>query len=554
MKFLFLLFIIFNCLLFSNEFLNPEILDYTNILYMFLIIIFCLIIFPLFIKKEVLFNKIIQYKSDDNSIKFIKINNRVDKNKLKKLKKKIKNEFKFKTEQKTEIKKLDAKLEYKNKFYYYDYYFISKSLNNINCEKIDKRYFIDYFHKYLKLNSLDNEEVIYFYKIKKFNILKNKNEISINSNILIYLRILNFLTKIPFLSKIILLLLTLIPILLTIFYIVYKTYFIKILSLIGIIPNEIKIDFSNFLTYIFSEIFILIVPSFTALLGVIPLLSLVFIGLFVLYNSICNIIRRHDIKISSDTLYIYTIFALGINIILYFLSILFLIKLLLIPLITIYKIEYPENKNINLYNNGLFYADYLNFTSKISNIEIDNKYYYSVGYDNVYLYYYDIVENKNKLLSNEIKSSTKNECKQILLNVNLAYNEYINEKKRLKFKKLKKEEVLKINNKIKRAKLNSLLINNNILNTSLIKKRLIKNINIHKELSFSFGKELNIDEIINKCNIIVTLKNIKNINYKDFEKFNDNELIFWIDNLNLDNDTIKKLEEIKKKSSLYIIE
>ena len=62
------------------------------------------------------------------------------------------------------------------------------------------------------------------------------------------------------------------------------------------------------------------------------------------------------------------------------------------------------------------------------------------------------------------------------------------------------------------------MINNKVLNIKNIKKRLIKNFNLLEEKSMITLNDLYVNEIINKCEILIRLEN-QNIDYENFAKF-----------------------------------
>ncbi|WP_321314864.1 hypothetical protein [Halarcobacter sp.] len=178
-------------------------------------------------------------------------------------------------------------------------------------------------------------------------------------------------------------------------------------------------------------------------------------------------------------------------------------------------------------------GDYLKFKEEYRILEKDNKYKLMVGYDNKFIFYYNIEENKNIFLSKELelvknKKELKN-CKEIIDNLNFV----------------------KSDEKFDSYKLDTILINNQILNGSFLKRLPIKDLSKYTQRSVNLTKDLKVNEIINKCEIMVNLKD-ENINYENFEKMNNKELIKWIDNLKYSQK--EKIKKIKSGTELKIKE
>ena len=540
----FVYFLLFNCYLFGNEFLNPEVLNYSNIIYIFFITIILLIISPFFINKELIFNKIIKYKDFNRTISHYKINNTSNKKELNEFKKKIINEFTFNSKSNSAIGKLKEELSFKNKFLDYEYYLLSKIENKIKCQKVNE----NDFKSELLFDTFRENEFLFFFKIKKSIKTKNKKySINVNEDLLFYFRILNLFSINPLFKKVITLGLFSISIFITVFFIIYSNYFIKIIMLLGVIPINININFYEFLIYIFSDIFIFSFGVIISILGaLVPILYLLYIFIVYILLSIVNLINI-NFTIPYGSLYKHIVFALIINILIYGIFIFLFLILLLEPLKSIYKIKYPNNNKIDLYNTNFYYGDYQYFTSKFSKIRVENKYVYSVGNDNIFFYYYDLEENKNNFLFESLNNKNElKDCKQILLNVNLSNIEYTKEKEQLDSKNLtiieKNDLIAKLDSKMSGAKIKSILLNNKIININLIKKTLIKDIENYKEKQINFYKDIYVNEIINKCEILVELKNEKGINYLGYEKFNNLELLNWINSLRSEEkDKIRKV-------------
>lgn len=540
-KYFLIYFILFHCYLFGNDFLNLEVLNYPNILYVFFFTIILLILLPFFVNKEIIFNKIINYCNFNKNIFYYSINNITNKEDFKKFKKIIFLEFDFNHSSSSEIGKLKEKISFKNKLSNHNYYLISKTENEIKCQKLDK----NNFKNELLFDSFVNNQLLFFFKIQKND--EKKYYTNVNENLIFYFRILSFLSVNSFFKKITKLGLLFIPMLITIFFIIYFNYFTKIIELLGVVPINIDIDFYQFLMLIFSDIFIF---SFSVLISFYALLIPIIILLCIFFVYIILLIYKYLINISYvvpyDSLYKFIVIGLISNVIIYCVFVFLFLIMLLKPLQSIYKIEYPGNKYINIYHTGFYYGDYQNFTSKFSKIKIKNKYVYSVGNDNVFYYYYDLEENKNKFLFTSLNNKNNLEdCNQILFNVNLANGQYIKDKKNLLNK------IKNIDYKFSNAKLKSILLNNKIINTRLIKKVFIKDMNNFQEKQIDFFKDMYVNEIINKCEIMVNLKD-ENINYENFEKMSNKELIKWIDKLKYSQKD--KINEVKSRIELEIKE
>lgn len=513
----------------NNNFFNFETLNYPFIIYFLFISLFSFLLLPLFVNKKYLFSKILQYSNEKDLIKSLSFN----KNNNKKNKRKLENDFLFKKKSTSEIANLEDKMKFKYNFKLYRYFFVLKSSDDINCLELNIESYKYYSKLYLKKNSLKNIDCLYYYKVKK------------SANIIGYFRLLFLLTKLPFLFKFLMYSLTLLPLFLTIAYIVNVNYFIKILSLLGIIPNKIELDFSIFLNFIFSDILIFFFTVLLSNLGIFFSAILIVVFLFWLFNLIC-LLFISKIKIPTPLLVSTTVGILFGNLLIYYISFFILFKILIDSLFVIYKIEYPSNENINIYDYNFYYKDYFDFSSYLSKIKVKNKYYFTVGNDSTFIYFYDVLENKNKLLLKEIKSLSKDNCNEITSNVRLSFAKFKEDIKSLEKKRLKVpqkiEKKVKLENRFINAKINTILINNNLLNVKLVKKYLIKDLLLYDEIPVNLEKDLFVDEIINKCEIIVNLKDEK-VNYENFESMNNQELIKWIDKLeHFQKEKIKKVK------------
>ena len=408
-----------------------------------------------------------------------------------------------------------------------DNYFCKAIKNNNDLLKIIKDYlFLSNNEIFVvKLDSIKLKENFYFYfatQFSKFNI-----------------KTISFFTIILF---------SMIPILISIIYLVWAGYYLKVVQLFGVLPTNTEIDMSQFLNYVFLDMSLYSIPIlfiFVAMF-VFPIICYVvlfYFGRFCIY--IINLLFKNDLKKVFFTcfshVYKLPIFLLVGNLFSYLIIVVITFIFLIQLIISIYKIEYPHNENISVNESVLYFADYYNFTKKFSKVRIDGEYKYSVGKDNIFLYYYNLDKDKNDFFLNEIRSvmvSNKKEslknCKEIYMNYKIAKNE-------IEFSNKNKEKEL---NKIKFL---SVLLNNKILNIDNIRKKLINNIKHFEEINSITLDDLYIDETINKCEILVTLEKEEDIDYYNFEKLNNFQLLNWIDNL-------KSEKKNKVKNIYYRIE
>lgn len=307
-------------------------------------------------------------------------------------------------------------------------------------------------------------------------------------------------------------------------YSVINSYIYEMIKLSGIPLSLIDVNVSILFQKIFTDLFLIFsqfliyAGTTVSLIITIHLLSLFLHFVIKKYNNFFSILV--ELSISNTFLLLLPIGA-------------FFISMIYQPILTLYKIEFPNYRNIKMNDINISIGDYLKFKEEYRILEKDNKYKLMVGYDNKFILYYNIEENKNIFLSNELelvknKKELKN-CKEIIDNLNFV----------------KEDE------KFDSYKLDTILINNQILNGSFLKRLPIKDLLKYTQRSVNLTKDLKVNEIINKCEIMVNLKD-ENINYKNFEKMSNKELIKWIDNLKYSQK--EKINEVKSRIELEIKE
>lgn len=398
-----------------------------------------------------------------------------------------------------------------NNVYYIIYNKSNKSI--LSSGKIDKNDIDDSFDN-IKRSLYNTENSVSFFSLpmKKFYV-NYKFEFLLNNGISEYFfysikQLIIFISIFSLLS-----------------YSVISSYIYEMIKLSGIPLSFIDVNISILLQKIFTDILL----AFSLLLInaasiVVVIIALIFLVLFVFYF----LEKKYNIYFSilgilsiSNTLFL--LFPIG------FLS----FNIIYQPILTLYKIEFPNNRNIKMNDINISIGDYLKFKEEYRILEKDNKYKLMVGYDNKFILYYDIEENKNIFLSKELelvknKKELKN-CKEIIDNLNFV----------------KEDE------KFDSYKLDTILINNQILNGSFLKRLQIKDLSKYTQRSVNLTKDLKVNEIINKCEIMVNLKD-ENVNYKNFEKMSSKELIKWIDNLKYSQK--EKINEVKSRIELEIKE
>uniref|UniRef100_UPI003A9190E9 hypothetical protein n=1 Tax=Halarcobacter sp. TaxID=2321133 RepID=UPI003A9190E9 len=183
-----------------------------------------------------------------------------------------------------------------------------------------------------------------------------------------------------------------------------------------------------------------------------------------------------------------------------------------------------NNENIKIDDINISIGDYIKFKEEYRILEKKNRNVLMVAYDSRFIFYYDVEKNKNILLSKEIELMNK---KEELNNCSEITNNLIH---------------LKNDKNFQSYKLDAILINNKILNSSFLKRLPIEELSSYKQKSVNLARDLKVNEIINKCEIIVNLKDEK-VNYENFESMNNQELIKWIDKL--EHFQKEKIKEVK---------
>jgi hypothetical protein len=302
-------------------------------------------------------------------------------------------------------------------------------------------------------------------------------------------------------------------------YSVINSYIYEMIKLSGIPLSFIDVNVSILFQKIFANLFLIFSQFLIYACIIVPLIFIIhLLSFWKKYNNFFPYLGI--LSILNTFLLLLPIGA-------------FFISMIYQPILTLYKIEFPNYRNIKMNDINISIGDYLKFKEEYRILEKDNKYKLMVSYDNKFILYYDIEENKNIFLSKELelvknKKELKN-CKEIIDNLNFV----------------KEDE------KFDSYKLDTILINNQILNGSFLKRLPIKDLSKYTQRSVNLTKDLKVNEIINKCEIMVNLKD-ENINYENFEKMSNKELIKWIDNLKYSQK--EKINEVKSRIELEIKE
>ncbi|WP_404320185.1 hypothetical protein [Malaciobacter canalis] len=389
------------------------------------------------------------------------------------------------------------------------YYIIYNKSNKfiLSSSKIDKNNIDDSFDN-IKRSLYNTENSVSFFSLpmKKFYV-----------NYKFYFLLNRYTNKFYFYS--IKQLLAFISVFSLLSYSVINSYIYEMIKLSGIPLSLIDLNISILFQKIFTELFLIFSQFLIYACITVPLIFIIHLlsfwkkyNNFFPYLGILSILNTSLLLLPIGTFFIVMIYQ---------------------PILTLYKIEIPNYRNIKMNDINISIGDYLKFKEGYRILEKDNKYKLMVGYDNKFILYYNIEENKNIFLSKELelvknKKELKN-CKEIIDNLNFV----------------------KSDEKFDSYKLDTILINNQILNGSFLKRIPIKDLSKYTQRSVNLTKDLKVNEIINKCEIMANLKD-ENINYENFEKMSNKELIKWIDNLKYSQKD--KINEVKSRIELEIKE
>ncbi len=508
-----LLFVLFPISIYANKDIDFSIFNYPWIVSYFLFSVFFTTFFIFILKKSSSVRSIIIFLENNYKFNILALSTNSSKHKITLFKRFIATSLNYSIDKKLSKKQINFR-----------FYLISKYENNLFfCEHIRKKDLEnDYFCKLNLIIKRSNE--VYLLKVPINLLIKN-----------LYLLFMTVTSKIN-INNILLFLLSFLTILLSTIYLIWSSYYIKIVQLLGIIPNSMDLEMYPFLTYLFTDIFFLaILPILVSFLFISVFFNLIlmvvyFVGRFILK-------KKEDIF--YDTLYSYSIKSFFINSFTYFFPILLIVWFLFNILISYYKISYPNNPSINLANTKLYMYDYLKYSQKLKIVKLNTVDTLIVGSDENFFQYIDINKNKNDFFSKETKS-LKN-CNYIINNINYS-----------------KEEAIK-NNELLSLKFKSVLLNNNIINTNSIKNYKISSLLKYEERTVDFKKDFYINEIVSKCGILVVLnlKNKKEL-LKKVELLNNNMPILTLPNSlfikKLNSELDKENNKFKEKNKKYILE
>lgn len=297
-------------------------------------------------------------------------------------------------------------------------------------------------------------------------------------------------------------------------YSVLNSYIYEMIQISGIPLSLVEVNLSILVQKIFTDIFL----SFSLLLIFNGILVGLIVGIFIIF-IISYYIKKYDFFFLSLEIFTFLNTILLFFIVFIPLVIFFFYK----PILSLYKIQVPKNESIKIDDINISIGDYIKFKEEYRILEKNNRNILMVAYDNHFIFYYDVEENKNILLSKEIelvhKKEEFNNCSEII-------NNLIH---------------LKRDKDFQSYKLDAILINNKILNSSFLKRLPLEELSLHTQKSVNLTRDLKVNEIINKCEIIVNLKDEK-VNYESFESMNNQELIKWIDKLEyLQKEKIKEV-------------
>lgn len=354
----------------------------------------------------------------------------------------------------------------------------------------------------------DVEHIAYF-----FCLPKNKFYV----NYTFYFLISSFISKLfPYNLKSLTIFITIFSILI---YAIWSSYIYNLIVLLGIPLSFVNYDMSVFFHKLFTDILLSFSPLFIFNGSIVMFVFLILLVLFIsmyFFKYYKSFFKYLDfLKVMNLLVLLYVLMSLSS----------FLIYR---PILTMYKIQVPKNNSIKISDISLIFGDYLKFTENYRILEIKNKRLLMISENKSFIYYYNIEENKNILLDNEIKLIKK---KNELTNC----NEIINN----------------LNQDKKANKLNIILLNNSIINTRLLKRLPFREFSNYNEIEVEFEKDFKVDEIINKCEILSLVKNETNIDFFGFSKFNNLELIKWIGKNKFEKkDEILKIKDRIEKNLL----